>query len=279
MIAIAKPNFNVREVFLACISTVNNAAEKAELEDCVDLLELAESDFETKFPTAQIHLIQSNLTVQGNIGKKEMTIVYDYRMVRPKMPGNIYYDKIKSSAAFGKCPLCSVRTVDTLDHYLPKSKFPIYAVTPITLIPACTPCNIGKHIEFPESSGDQTLHPYYDVVDNVTWLQAEVIQSNPITFDFSVVSHDTWDETLSERATNHFNAFELNELFASHANEEFRGSRKHFAELFRLHPDELKAHLKSCYDSRLELGLNSWQALMYKAMLDDIWFCSGGFIA
>lgn len=275
---IAKPQINVRTVFTACISTVEASVLKQELTDCINTLEEGEHDFESKFITNDIYQIPQNSIVLGNIGKKQMKSVYDYRMVGVNMPGRKFYNQIKISAPHGKCPLCSVREVDTLDHYLPKSKYPLYAVTPINLIPACTPCNKGKHIDSPTTQAEQTLHPYFDSIDAESWLKAEVLQTNPIGFEYSVQPPASWPQILKDRTVNHFVAFNLNTLFISHANEEFRGSINQFINLYNNHPDLLKAHLLESYNSRLALGINSWQAVMYNALLNDIWFCSGGVI-
>jgi hypothetical protein len=184
MLKIDSPIFDVEVLFMESVSTVSNAALKSELEDCLDILKIAETDFDDKFKTFEIHLIPQLNTVKGSIGKKEMKIVYDYRMVSPKMPGRPYYDKIIKSAPNGKCPLCSVRTADTIDHYLPKMKYPVYALTPITLVPSCTICNEDKHTSFPTKSEEQTLHPYYDDIDGVPWLHATVIPTSPVTIDY-----------------------------------------------------------------------------------------------
>lgn len=278
MKTILKPALNARDVFLDCVSTVNDAILKQQYEDCADTIEIAEADFEAKFPNHQIYQIPQNLIVLGTIGKTQMKPVYDYRMVKPGMPGHKYYNQIKSAAPHDKCPLCSVRKVDTLDHYLPKSKYPVFAVTPINLIPACTPCNKGKHIDYPKSNIDQTLHPYYDNVENESWIKANVLQTNPISFEYYVDCPNAWSQILKDRSINHFNSFNLNELFSSHASEELRGAKRHLIKLYNDNPNLLHDHLAEAYDSRLELGLNSWQAVMYNALLNDVWFCTGGIL-
>lgn len=274
--SITKPAFTVKEVFLSCISTVANDSLKNNLTDCIDVLELAEADFEEKFATNEIYQIPQSDEIKHPIGKRQMVTLYDYRMVHVNMPGRSYYNKIRALAPFGKCPLCGVRRVDTLDHYLPKALFPVFAVTPITLVPACTPCNKGKLVDFPTNSAEQTLHPYFDDISKSNWLQAKVIPSNPITLDYQVVAPDGWDDILIERTINHFISFNLNDLYCSHANEELRGARRQMINRYRESPAELVSFLDEAYDSKLELGLNSWQAVMYKALLNDEWFCSGG---
>lgn len=275
MKTIAKPTIKVKDVFLQCISTVDNLTLKQNLTNCVNVLETAETDFENKFGQHQIYQIAQNLVVLAPIGKKEMKTVYDYRMVKTPL-GRVYYNQLMSAAQYGKCPLCSVREVDALDHYLPKSKYPVYSVTPINLVPACTPCNIGKRIDYPSTSEEQTLHPYYDNVENVSWIIATVLQNNPISFEYSVAVPNGWTQILKDRAKNHFESFHLNELFSTHANEELRGAKKQLEKLYNYDPNLMKAHLQECYNSRLELGVNSWQAVMYNTLLNDIWFCSGG---
>jgi hypothetical protein len=48
MRTIPKPDLKVRDVFLDCISTVLNAVHKQQLLDCIDIVELAELDFDNK---------------------------------------------------------------------------------------------------------------------------------------------------------------------------------------------------------------------------------------
>jgi hypothetical protein len=279
MISIPKPTIKAKEVFIECISTVDNSQLKQDYTDCQDIIENAEEEFDEKFPLYEIHQIPQNLTILGGIGKEEMKKVYTYRMVKIGMPGNKYYNILKSLAPHGKCPLCSVRGVDTLDHYLPKSKYPIFAVTPVNLVPACTPCNIGKRISFPTNEAEQTFHPYYDNVQSESWIKAKVIQTNPISFDYFVDCPNTWVQIQKNRAKNHFDAFNLNELFSSHANEELRGVKLHLQKLFNLHPGLLVEHLTDSYSSRLELGINSWQSIMYFSLLNDNWFIQGGVLS
>lgn len=42
------------------------------------------------------------------------------------------------------CPLCECDSVATMDHYLPKEKYPLFVVHPRNLIPCCNSCNQHK---------------------------------------------------------------------------------------------------------------------------------------
>ncbi|CAM5719997.1 hypothetical protein SALBM311S_12175 [Streptomyces alboniger] len=71
--------------------------------------------------------------------------------------------------------LCGHRDVSTLDHQLPKMKYPLLAVVPINLVPACGICNWLKGEHVPETASEQThFYPYYDDVADQQWLFARL---------------------------------------------------------------------------------------------------------
>lgn len=51
---------------------------------------------------------------------------------------------LMSLANTGKCPICGIGQASTLDHYLAKTIYPTYAVTPYNLVPVCKDCNFAK---------------------------------------------------------------------------------------------------------------------------------------
>lgn len=77
-----------------------------------------------------------------------------------------------------RCPLCGVDSVQTFDHYLPKSLFPELAVCAYNLIPACYRCNTKRNDRWRIEAERSTLHPYYDWIPEQTrLLDAEVTVS------------------------------------------------------------------------------------------------------
>ncbi len=58
-----------------------------------------------------------------------MVWLYDKKFVRDG--GRIFYNKIMKIPPFSRCPFCGVRRVSTLDHYLAKTEYPTFAITPI----------------------------------------------------------------------------------------------------------------------------------------------------
>ncbi|HDR6315494.1 TPA: hypothetical protein QCU53_002225 [Bacillus thuringiensis] len=95
---------------------------------------------EGKITTHTVSTIQEGCK-PTNISKTEMLKLYTDKLAKLKQPGRVYYDKLMDSPLNHMCPLCGSRPVDSLDHYLPKEKFPAFAISPINLIPACLGCN------------------------------------------------------------------------------------------------------------------------------------------
>lgn len=277
---IDKPLFNVKNVFLDCISIIKDPNLKGEFNKCLSLLEEAEKDFEEKFKTNEIHKIPQRLALSGSIGKIEMEKVYTDRMAKKNKPARIHYDALFALAPGGKCPLCSQRVVRTLDHYLPKAKYPIYSVTPINLIPSCTDCNKDKLVDCPTKSEEETLHPYFDNVEDESWLKAKVLQTSPIGFEYYVQPPSHWSQVLKDRIANHFISFGLNTLYSVHAVEEYQNSKRQLVNLYKSGGETLlREQLNDAYESRHEIHKNSWQTALYEALLKDDWFCNGGLIA
>ncbi len=278
MIPINKPTYSTKEVFESCIEKVRGKVHKQNLEKCTKNIINSAIDFDTKFPKNEIYLIPKTQVILAPIGQVEMIKIYKNGMLPTSMSGRKYYDKIVASAIDKICPLCSIREADTVDHYLPKAIFPIYSVTPINLIPACTTCNTDKKIDYPTSSITQTLHPYYDNVNYINWIKATVLHVNPVAFNFYADPPDYWDNMLKQRVTNHFNSFNLNEVFSSNANRRLAGDKERLKNDFQEHPDLLLKSLWDSYTSNLSLGPNSYEAIMYFTLAMDDWFCTEGIL-
>lgn len=202
-----------------------------------------------------------------------MLILYDQKFARKEQGGRKYYDAIKLLAPYGRCPLCGQREVKTLDHYLPKSKFPLYAVTPYNLIPACSDCNKDKFNDVSICREKETIHPYYDDFTDEVWIKAKMIEEDPITFEFYVKKPKNWDDLKYKRACYHFEKFGLNKLYKPYACEMFTGCLPRLRRLLKKSGRAaVEEHIKECIDEAREVRLNTWQAAVYESILECEWF-------
>ena len=276
---INRPTFTVREVFGACIVNVADNALKLALEHSIDLVENAEADFDLKKRTNSLHTIQRGVAVNAIANTEQLKKVYTDRLVKKTNGGRMYYDAILFSAPRGICPLCSQRNATTLDHYLPKSEYPLLSAAPLNLIPACKDCNTGKLCNYPKNSKEETLHPYYDNVEDFEWLKSRVLQPYPFLIEYYVDPPANINQLLKDRIQYHFDCFNLNSLYTTHATEEFMNSYIQLTNLFNNGGrDSLIHFLQECYESRKISSKNSWQTAFYSGLLNNVEFCNGQFI-
>ena len=179
----------------------------------------------------------------------------------------------------GRCPLCGIGTVNTLDHYLPKTHFPVYSVTPNNLVPVCNWCQGEKSEYYPTTEGEQLLHPYFDDVDNEVWLAAEVVAGVPAGFRYFASPPDHWTPAAKERVVAHLTELNLLKLFSSNAGSRLSEIRARLTSL-RQKGGEGAVH-EHLYEELASIEANhknSWTAAMYRAAVESDWFCNGGFM-
>ncbi|MCL7987066.1 hypothetical protein M8998_03820 [Sphingobacterium sp. lm-10] len=278
MLKLPKPTLLTATVYADCINSTQNALKKAKLTACTPLILQAEAEFNSKVTKGLIHTIARETIINGNVTVRELKYVYTGQMVG-HANGRIHYDKLLLSAPHNLCPLCAHRDVDTLDHYLPKAKYPRLSIVPINLIPACTVCNKGKLMEYPSTPEDETLHPYYDDIEKVQWLKMHVLQTNPVSVSFYVDRPTVWSQLLFDRVSRHFESFELKKLYGTQAGRELAGMKKQLAGIYgeRSNQIAVKKFLLETARSKSEVYLNLWQAVLYRDLAADAWFCDGGF--
>jgi len=277
---LSKPTLDPKTVYLSCISRVRRRQLKTDLESVADTIEADALDYENYAQSSEWHLFDESDDVDNTVSRAEMEKVYTNRMAKKEAPGRQYYDEIKESSPYNICPLCAHRTVEQVDHYLPKSKFPSLVVLPINLVPSCEKCNKIKLDDAPSNAEEQTLHPYYDDVTRHQWLFAEVVETSPASFQFFVRDVIAYDDELNRRISYHFNALELNVLYASQTGAFVSDIRYRLVDLHaQAGMAEVRSYLQEEEVTRGRNNINSWQRAMFQALAQSDWFCDGGFNA
>lgn len=144
-------------------------------------------------------LVKENCVVSDQIGKEEMGFLYEQKLVTKYRDS--YYSKLKTNEGknFGQCVYCERDLVSDLDHLLPKSEFPIFAITPANLIPSCHSCNTNK-----SASLLDIVNPYFEDTTEENWLKCNIVIKNNIlipeySLDFSSTSYS---QDLQTKITN-----------------------------------------------------------------------------
>jgi hypothetical protein len=279
MWTIQKPIISALETFDTCITAIRTADLKQRLLGIRGDIEAAEATFNSAAEISSLYLILSAANV-GAVTASEMEQLYDRHMARGRSRGRGIYDRLMIAAENDMCPFCGHGTVSTLDHSLPKSDYPAFAVTPINLVPCCKDCNHAKGTQAPATKEDQLLNAYYDDVTAERWLYAEIIEGSPPAARFFVNVPDDWDDETATRVENHFAKLHLAKLYASQGGRQLQNMRGALGEIFdSTGVDAVRADLERSFRSCEMVMVNSWEGALYQATAASDWYCDGGFRA
>lgn len=280
MIKMTPPKLTTHDVFSACISRIRSKELKKRMGQIAQTVTDASVNYNALAAHTRLHQFPQESIVAGLVTTDEMERLYTQRMAKKGAPGRDSYDVIISSSPNGKCPLCGHRIVSTLDHHLPKSKYPVLAVTPLNLVPICSDCNKAKLDLCPTSQNNETLHPYYDDIEADRWLVADLAIGTPAALKFRVEVPAHWSSVLGDRVALHFKTLGLARLYAAQAADELLNIRHQLRSIHQnggksLVGVEMAARARSCRD----VTLNGWRFATYDAFANSDWFCDGGFDA
>ncbi|MEU7676193.1 HNH endonuclease [Micromonospora taraxaci] len=201
--------------------------------------------------------------------RAELRRAYSESLVR-STTGRIYYEELLASAPRNRCPFCGHRDVATLDHQLPKASYPLLAITPDNLVPACWDCNHRKNDAVPTTAATQTLHPYFESAEGSRWLFARVVSLDPAAVIFFADPGPIFSETMRARISHQFNQFRLAALYGTQAARQMAGERRLLANLRQEGgPPAVVKHLRDVAGSWAASSLNCWQHAMYEALAAD----------
>jgi hypothetical protein len=273
------------EVYKLCINSIADQNLKHRLSLITDDVLAAAHEYYDKAQVRDLFSIvptacKNEEIVVGAVTKAELKKTYSDHMLGAGKPARHIYDLLLANAPRRKCPLCGFGHATTLDHYLPKSKFPLLSVLPWNLVPACKDCNTGKNSTIATSEHEQTLHPYFEqhaIIDE-QWLHARVIPGTPPVLEFYVAPPLRWSRVEKARVESHFKSYKLATRFSIEASNEL-ASLKDIFSLFwdDLGIDGIQLHLQRAAQGKSRQHANSWDTAMYQALAASNWYLRGGF--
>ena len=285
------PAFGETELYDESVSSLSDAQLRSKFQTNRSHVVAAFNDFAEESATRtwcnlpRAEHGQDNAIIVGNLTKGELVSLYDKGVVRSEGRPRKIYDQIKLSA-HGECPYCGGigdmgqrGELGTTDHFLPKSRFPVYSVLPANLVPACQVCNKGMGSNFPTNPNLQPLHPYLDDAHffEEKWTTASVREEDPIVVDFDVDPPGSWSAKDRQRVLKHFVDCNLQSRYRSRVyNEVAPLIEQRNTSLKSLSADDFRFHL-SVIASMPELPINGWKRTLYYALAASAWFCAKDF--
>lgn len=167
------------------------------------------------------------------------------------------------------CPACGeFGRPNTLDHYLPKGKYPHFCITPVNLFPMCDRCQKEKL----EKTGDEAqprffLHPYFDtfVAQQVVRIIIDPPYKSP---SFRIEFSDWLSADQLAVVTSHVRELAIEERFAHFFKDESIRIQK-LAASMRVSGLSIEQVIRGFEISYQAPSLNTWQHLYYAAVLDN----------
>lgn len=272
---LSKPTITPLIAYTACYSSFRDTTTRTKFSNINNFIDAQSNQYEQNANSKNLYTFVPHINVSGTILKDDMVTLYDNNMVKNK-EGRKIYDKLMLLPPLNRCPFCGIGTVTTLDHYLPKTEFPIFSVLPYNLVASCKDCNTGKLASYATTQNTQTLHPYYDDFTTEQWLFARVLQTSPISIEFYVNPPTTWSQVDKDRVQSHFDNYKLDTRFSVEASNVLADLRTEFM-LFNSTSLVIKLELQQKASVYYSNHKNSWQTALYQALSQNQWYCDGGF--
>jgi 5-methylcytosine-specific restriction endonuclease McrA len=262
--------WDVLNFYGACIVSSRSEERRVRLTHLgKDVLEAAER-YESAALFGELHRLK-DLEDQPDdeVSRSDLLWAYTRGLVQNDV-GRRHYDELLARAPQGRCPFCGHRDVSTLDHQLPKATYPLLAVIPDNLVPACSECNHRKNDAVATTTGTQILHPYFEDASHGRWLFARVVSLDPIALLFFAEPDSTFTVTMQARIRHQFTQFRLATLYGTQASRQITGERLRLNQLRQEGgPTAVSEHLRETAASWAATSVNCWQHAMYEAMATD----------
>lgn len=267
-----KPTIKTKNVIEDISNAKRDTTLSNKLKAALNYFDQEEIAYETAANIHELYSISTNSSVNGNITKDEMIKCYEVNFAKGSLKTK-YYDKLMAGANTGKCPICGIGAVSTLDHYLAKSCYPTYALTPINLIPVCSDCNKNKHDSIIKTIVETPLHPYYEEVDAFIWLKAKIIKEKD-SFIVKYYVDDSLNKTdsiLYQRLVYHCEkVYKLFKLYSINATVEIAENLNHWRELLLKDKLGFVKLIEGSLNSKESVQRNTWNTALLRALIENV---------
>ena len=257
-------NVQERTIYQECAGAFRDGTALGYIEDVV----LSADEYERYVPR-NIDKLPEHEVKPGD--ELKILNVYAQKFAAKGSIGKKYYEAIMLNAN-GRCPICGDGKPKNLDHFLPKSKYPLLCVTPANLVPVCRDCNMDKGKEFYKNYYQIPFNPYFDVMDE-TWLECEIFLKGDGTFSLQFVNgfDERRNRNIWEKYETHLRVFDLNATFTAKALEEIDNCKSLYQNLLKECGQEMVrrdlVERKNSYEFN---DVNSWRSALYRELIRKV---------
>ncbi|PHK13588.1 hypothetical protein VF12_41300, partial [Nostoc linckia z15] len=173
----------------------------------------------------------------------------------------------------GTCQYCGVLKPKTMDHYLPISLYPEFAVLAINLVPCCKDCNEKKKVYWKENGHRGIINFYIDNIPNEQFLYGEIQFVSGIPHAQYKVENlgGKIEYEFFKIVEKHYKRLELRELYKEESTTELGEivrSVKNYADNPTVESIR-KSLIKDASDLQQQYGINYWRAILRITVADS----------
>lgn len=272
MIRLNPPLHGQLEVFRFCYqgyARTPTQSRRTRLERSEHSVEMLADLYDSYGESEQLQAILPH-NILGQATKDDFVDLYEAKFVGT--PGRVIYDQLITATRL--CPYCGRPDIHTLDHFLPKDRYPGLAVHTRNLIPSCYPCNLSKKTRNAATTGVVPTHPYFDSAPS-GWLTCEVPQGTKVAPEYSIDGSITG--TMRARLHELMVSCGLYDRFAEYAVADLVEIRESLIELGdEKGPAAINAHYAGLASTITRQ--DSWRRRFYEALAASSWFCGAGYL-
>lgn len=192
-------------------------------------------------------------------------------------------ERLLKRTIVARCPFCGISETSTLDHYLPKEKYPEFSIFPKNLVPSCAVCNTHKRDRILLDGTDVRMffHPCFDVIPNISFLNVSIrMMVDAVILNYRVTQPTGMSAQIFQHVKSHFDSLNLADRYRLMGLEHMGGQYPAFSRAYGTARDAKRVADKLAEladDFETVSGPNYWLTKLYRALAGNHQFCDGGF--
>jgi hypothetical protein len=215
-------------------------------------------------PLSLRNYVESDLEADG----RKTSLIGLYNPEKDKYPFK-ELEKLRKKNKLLACPVCGeLGRPRTLDHCLPKTAYPEFAINLLNLVPACDWCQGEKLADYKNTEGKRSfIHPYFDDVDKPLY---KIIFNEPyLTPVISLEINDELPDEMQELVKSHLIGIDFWERFKDYFESSYQGIIRLASTTRNGGPTTVAQAIQIAYFLAVEKGINCWDAVIYRSILED----------
>lgn len=210
--------------------------------------------------------------IYTNKNKEDLKNLYTYKS-KLMQDLKIKLTTTNKNRTINTCQNCTINSVNSFDHYLPKEEYSEFSVNPINLIPSCTECNNHKSIYWKEDNKRIFLNLYLDILPCLQYLYVDLkVTSNSIKTHFFLQKQKDMDENQFSIIYEHYSRLHLFQRFSENSNDIITNLENSIcANLKHLSLRKaIEVVIETSNRNRKIFGLNFWKSILEIALVNNV---------